>query len=142
MNWNRKSRMTFALLVALAILVAGLGIFMPSIRDQLIFQPRQAKAEAAVMQLAAKENIARRQTGHFDTFTPPQAAAHARALGVRMQDWPAQDFLFDASLMPDKTLRLRALPQPESVRDLKIRAQMFIADLAPAGGVSRSGWSP
>ena len=134
--------MTFALLVALAILVAGLGIFMPSIRDQLVFKPRQAKAEAAVMQLAAKENILRQRKGRFDTFTPPQAAAHARALGVGMQDWPARDFLFDASLMPDKSLRLRALPRPESVRDLKVGAQIFVAELAPKGGVNRSGWYP
>ena len=134
--------MTFALLVVLAILVAGVGMFMPDIRQALIFKPRQAKAEAAVMQLAAKENILRRQKGHFDTFTPPEAAAHARALGLNMQDWPAEDFLFDASLMPDKSLRLRALPQPDSVRDLKVGAQMFIAQLAPAGGVTRSGWYP
>jgi hypothetical protein len=142
MGWNRKSQLNFALLVALAILVMAVGVFMPDIRNQLIFKPRRAKAEAAVMQLAAKENIVRRQKGLFDTFTPPQAAAHARALGLNMQDWPAEDFLFDASLMPDKSLRLRALPRPESVRDLKVAAQIFVAELAPGGGVSRSGWSP
>ena len=134
--------MTFALLVALAILVAGAGFFMPNIRENFIFKPRQAKAEAAVMQLAAKENILRRQKGRFDIFTPPEAAAHARSLGLDMQAWPAQDFLFDASVMPDKSLRLRALPQPDSVRDLKVSAQMFVAELAPAGGVSHSGWAP
>ena len=53
-----------------------------------------------------------------------------------------EDFLFDASLMPDKSLRLRALPRPDSVHDLKVGAQMFVAELAPKGGVDRSGWDP
>ena len=41
--------------------------------------------------------------------------------------------------MPDRSLRLRALPRPESVRDLKIGAQMFVAELTPKGGVNRRG---
>lgn len=142
MAWNGKNRMTLAVLLVLAILVAGAGVFMPDIRAELMFKPRQGRAETVVMQLAARENRLRRGKGRFDTFTPPQAAAHARELGVDMQDWPAEDFLFDASLMPDQSLRLRALPRPESVRDLKIGAQMFVAELAPKGGVNRSGWYP
>lgn len=142
MGWSRKDRITFGVLAGLAVLVAGLGVFMPDLRGELMFKPRQGRAETVVMQLAARENHLRRGEGRFDTFTPPQAAAHARALGLSMQDWPAEDFLFDASLMPDKSLRLRALPRPDSVRDLKVGAQMFVAELAPWGGVNRSGWYP
>lgn len=142
MAWDRQNRMRFGLLAGLAVLVAGLGIFMPDIREALVFKPRQGRAEAVVMQLVAHENRVRRGKGHFDTFTPPQAAQHARDLGLDMQNWPAEDFLFDASLMPDKSLRLRALPRPESVRDLKVGARIFVAELAPRGGVNRSGWYP
>ncbi len=142
MGWNGKNRMTVAVLVVLAVLIAAAGVFMPDIRSQLMFKPRQGRAETMVMQIAARENRLRKGQGHFDTFAPPQAAAHARALGLDMQDWPGEDFLFDASLMPDKSLRLRALPRPDSVRDLKIGAQMFVAELAPRGGVNRSGWVP
>jgi hypothetical protein len=142
MAWDRKSRTTFGLLAGLAVLVATLGVFMPDIRESLVFKPRQGRAEAVIMQLAAHENRLRKGKGRFETFTPPQAAQHARALGLDMQNWPADDFLFDASLMPDKSLRLRALPRPESVRDLKVGAQIFIAELAPRGGVNRSGWYP
>src|SRR5579883_2588843 len=142
MAWNLKSRISVAVLLALAILVAGAGLFMPDIRAEVMFKPRQNRAESVVMQLAAREVHLRRGKGRFDTFTPPEAAAHSRALGVDMQDWPAEDFLFDASLMPDKSLRLRALPRPDSVRDLKVAAKMFVAELAPEGGINRSGWYP
>jgi hypothetical protein len=142
MAWDRKSRMTFGMLAGLAVLVGTLGVMMPDIRESLVFKPRQGRAEAVVMQLAAHENRIRKGKGRFETFTPPQAAQRARSLGVDMQNWPAEDFLFDASLMPDKSLRLRALPRPESVRDLKVGAQIFVAELAPRGGVNRSGWYP
>ena len=142
MAWDRKSRVTFGVLAGLAVLVAALGVFMPDIRESLVFKPRQGRAEAVVMQLAAHENRVRKGKGRFETFTPPQAAQHARSLGLDMQNWPAEDFLFEASLMPDKSLRLRALPRPESVRDLKVGAQIFVAELAPKGGVNRSGWYP
>ena len=142
MGWTSKNRLSVAVLLALAVMVAGLGVFMPDIRGALMFKPRQGRAEAVVMQLAARENHLQRGAGRFDTFTPPQAAAHARVLGLDMQDWPGEDFLFDASLMPDKSLRLRALPRPDSVRDLKVGAQMFVAELAPKGGVNHSGWYP
>jgi len=142
MGWNGKNRMMVAVFVVLAILVATAGVFMPDIRGQLVFKPRQGRAETMVMQIAARENRLRKGEGHFDTFAPAQAAAHARTLGVDMQDWPGEDFLFDASLMPDKSLRLRALPRGDSVRDLKVGAQMFVAELAPRGGVNRSGWYP
>jgi hypothetical protein len=142
MGWNRKNRMTVAVLVVLAVLIAAAGVFMPDIRSRFIFKPRQSRAETMVMQIAARENRLRLGQARFDIFTPPQAASHVRALGLDMQDWPGEDFLFDASLMPDKSLRLRALPRPDSVRDLKIGAQMFVAELAPSGGVNRSGWYP
>jgi hypothetical protein len=140
MDWNSKSRVSFALLAAAALLVAVLGIFLPDIRDRLVFKPRRDKAEAAVTALALKETALRRSKGHYDAFSPANAVARMRALGLA--DFPAEDFLFDASLTPDKSLRLRALPRPTSVQDLRVSPHMYVAELAPAGGVAHSGWYP
>jgi ABC-type phosphate transport system auxiliary subunit len=141
-GWSRKDRMIFAALAGLAVLMAGLGIFLPDLRAEWMLKPRGARAETVVMQLAAQETRMRRQKGSYMAFTAPQAAQHARSMGLDMQNWPAEDFLFDASLMPDKSLRLRALPRADSVRDLKVSGKMYVAELAPAGGINRSGWYP
>jgi hypothetical protein len=139
-SWSSKSRASFALMTASALLMAILGFFLPDIRDRMVFKPRRDKAEAAVTQLALRETALRRSKGRYDAFTPPNAVARMRALGLA--DFPVEDFLFDASLTPDKSLRLRALPRPTSVHDLRVSPNIYVAELAPAGGVSRSGWYP
>jgi hypothetical protein len=142
MVWNRTSRITFALLLVLAGIVAVVGLFMADIRDALIFKPRRALAETAVLQLAAREAAMRKIKGRFDLFTPGEAAVHLKTLGMSLQDWPSEDFVLDASLMPNKHLRLRALPRPEAVQDLRVGAQMFVAEVTATGGISQSGWYP
>ena len=134
--------MSLALLVLAAVLVAGAGLFMPDIRDALVFKPRRAQAEAAVLDVAARESRLRKSGGRFDAFTPGEATVHLRRMGMSLADWPSDDFVLDASLMPNGHLRIRALPRPEAVQDLRVGAQMFVADINPSGGVSQSGWSP
>jgi hypothetical protein len=140
MSWNIGGCRLFLVFAILAVLVAVLGIFLPDIRDQLVFKPRRDRAQAVVSALASQQTALRRKQGHYVTFTPPQAVARLRAMGIA--DIPTEDYLFDASLMADKSLRLRALPRPTSVRDLRISPRMYVAQLAPSGGVSRSGWVP
>ena len=105
--------MTVAVLVVPGGPGRGAGVFMPDIRGATDVQaaagPRRDRGDAACR--ARKSPAA--GPGPFRHLRAAQAAAHARALGLDMQDWPAEDFLFDASLMPDKSLRLRALPRPE-----------------------------
>jgi hypothetical protein len=140
MDWTLKGRTIFLSLAALAVLVAGLGVFLPDIRTQLFLKPRRDRAEATVTELAVRLTALRRKQGRYDTFTPVQASQRMQALGI--SNIPSQDFLFDANLLPDKGLRLRALPRADSVRDLRVSPQMYVAELAPAGGVRRSGWVP
>jgi hypothetical protein len=134
--------MTFVALSSLTALIAAAGFFMPDIRDTVFFKPQRERAAAVVLTLAGYEGALRRTKGRFDSFTPQQAATHLKAFGLNTQDWPFEDFLFDARVMPDDRLRLRALPRGESVQDLRVGGQMFVAELTPAGAVGRSGWYP
>jgi hypothetical protein len=135
MDWSRNSQLTLILLVGLAVLVAD-------IRDALVFKPRRQRAEAVVLQLAVRESAVRKAKGRFEPFAPADAAIHLSRLGVNTQSLPSEDFLFEASLMPNSHLRIRALPRPQAVQDLRVGAQMFAAELAPSGGISQSGWYP
>jgi hypothetical protein len=134
--------MTVVLLVVLALLFVIAGFFMPAMRDSLVFKPRRELAEAVVLQVAAHETVLRKTKGRFEPFTPADAPMHLPALGLSSQNWPSDDFLFEARVMPDNHLRIRALPRPEAVQQLRIGARMFVAELAPSGGVSQSGWYP
>ncbi len=141
MDWTRPSQTSFALLAALAVLVAILGYFMPDIREALSFKPQRARVEAAVLHLAVREKAFRRAKGHFEAFGAANMDA-LQALAVDLQNWPSDYFQFDARPTPNKGLRIRALPRAEAVQGLHVGAQMFVAELAPSGGVSRSGWVP
>lgn len=134
--------MTAILLVVLALVIVIAGFFMPDIRDKLVFKPRRQLAEAVVLQVAVREIAMRKTKGHFEPFTPSDAPMHLKALGISSQNWPSEDFLFEARMMPDNRLRISALPRPEAVQQLRVGAQMFVAELAPSGGVARSGWYP
>jgi hypothetical protein len=134
--------MTAILLVVLALLIVVAGLFMPTLRDTLVFKPRRDLAEAVVLQVAARETALRKTKGHYEPFTPGDAPMHLPVLGISSQNWPSDDFLFEARMMPDSRLRIRALPRPEAVQQLRVGAQMFVAELAPSGGIARSGWYP
>ena len=141
MNWSKASQMVFVPLLALAILVAIAGYFMPNIREAIFFKPQRARAEAAVLQLAARESDFHRANGHFETFGAVNGDA-LHALAVDQKDWPSDNFQFDASATAGSGLRIRALPKAEAVRGLQVGAQMFVTELAARGGTGRSGWYP
>jgi hypothetical protein len=141
MSEGKSSRLLFVPLIALAAIVAIAGYFMPQIRETVFFQPQRDRAEAAVLQLAARERIFRRAKGRFETFGAASMDA-LQALAVNRQDWPSDNFQFDASVTPQNGLRVRALPRSEAVQGLHVAPQMFVAELAQSGGITRSGWVP
>ena len=142
MSWPRLSTLTFSVLAGLAVLVMAAGFFMPELRRRFVFMPEQAGAEAAVAKIAAGEQELYRKTGNFALFTAAEAPARARVLGLNWNSLPSEDFQFDAALLPDSHLRLRALPRGETVRALKATAQIYAAELSPRGDMLRSGWLP
>lgn len=127
------------LLLVIAALIAGLGWFAPDIRDAWYFAPARAGAERAVAEIAQQERMVLRRNGRFETFTTGTADSHLRALGV--MDAP-DAYLFDATAMPNKELRLRALPKSDQVLALKVAPQIYVTLLAPGGGVMQRGWAP
>jgi hypothetical protein len=141
MSWSGPGQMSFALLTALAVLVAIAGYFMPDIREAVFFKPERARVEAAVLRVAVRERAFRRAKGHFETFGAASMDA-LQALAVDRQDWPSDNFQFDAKVTSDNGLRVRALPRSEAVQGLRVGAQIFVAELTPSGGVARSGWYP
>jgi hypothetical protein len=142
MSWTRPSILTFSALIALAVIVLVAGFFMPELRRKFVFAPEQAGAEAAVAQIAAGEKALYRKTGSFAAFTAAEGPARSRVLGLNWSTLPTDDFQFDASLLPDSHLRLRALPRSDTVRTLKAPAQIYAAELSARGDVLRSGWLP
>ena len=141
MDWSKAARFGFVPLIALEVIVAIAGYFMPDIREAVFFKPQRARVEAAMQQLVMREQAYRRARGHFQTFGIASMDA-LQALAVDRQDWPSDIFQFDASMTPQKGLRIRALPRSEAVQGLKVGAQLFVAELAPSGGITRSGWYP
>jgi hypothetical protein len=142
MAWTRPSILTFAALVALALILLTIGVFMPELRRKFVFAPEQSGAEAAVAQIAERETVFHQKTGGFAPFTIAEGPARSRVLGLNWNSLPTEDFQFDAALLPDSHLRLRALPRGETIRALKAPAQIYAAELSPQGVILRSGWLP
>ena len=141
MNWTKARRWIFAPVFGLAVIVAVIGYLMPDIRETVFFKPQRVRVEAAVQQLAAREQAFRRSRGHFQAFGIASTDA-LQALAVDRQNWPSDMFQFEAHTTPQNGLRIRALPRSEAVQALKVDAQFFVAELAPSGGITRSGWAP
>lgn len=141
MDWTQPRKWIFVPLLGLAAILMVAGYFMPHMREAIFFKPQRARAEAAVLQLASRERVYRRARGHFQTFGTASADALG-VLAVDSQGWPSDTFQFEASTTPQNGLRIRALPRSEAVQALKVDAQLFVAELAPSGGITRSGWYP
>lgn len=141
MNWTKAPPWIFAPVLGLAVIVVAIGYFTPNIRETVFFKPQRVRVEAAVQQLAARERAFRRARGHFQAFGIASTDA-LQALAVNRQDWPSDTFQFEANTTPQNGLRIRALPRSEAVQELKVDAQFFVAELAPSGGITRSGWAP
>jgi hypothetical protein len=142
MNWEKLQQIAFIPVAAFAALLLVGGYFMPDLRQALIYQPRANRIEAAMDELATRQRGMLRVKGRFQSFASNEAPPHLKTLGVDLVSWPSEDFLFEASVQPNKHLRLRALPRPASVRDLRVNARMYVADISPAGAVTSRGWYP
>ena len=142
MGWEKLQQIAFIPLAAFAVLLLVGGTFMPDLRQALIYQPRANRIEAAMDELSTRQRGMLRSKGHFQSFASNEAQPHLKTLGVDLVSWPSEDFLFEAVVQPNKHLRLRALPRPAAVRDLRVSARMYVADISPAGAVTSRGWYP
>lgn len=142
MAWTRPSTLVFVFVLGLAFILLALGYFMPELRRALVFAPTQAGAQAAVARIAAGEKSVYQRTGSFVAFSVAEAPGRAKVLDLDWKTMPTGDFQLDAALLPDKNLRLRAIPRGAAVSGLRTPAQIYAAELTPSGALVRQGWLP
>lgn len=142
MRWQKLQQVAFIPLATLGVLLLVAGYFMPDLRHAVIYQPRANRIEAAMDELATRQRGMLRTKGRYETFAADEAQPRLKALGVDLASWPSEYFLFEASVQPNKQLRLRALPRPDAVRDLRVDARMYVAEISPVGAVTSRGWYP
>jgi hypothetical protein len=126
-----------------AALILGLaGVFADSLRAHLVFAPHEQKTQDAVRQLVEREKSLYDANGNFIAFSNADVEKNASLLGLPWSTFPVKDYFFDAAELESGNIRLRALPRPDSVVSLSIRARLYIAELSPAGKLVQSGWYP
>jgi hypothetical protein len=123
------------------IMVLG-GVFVDSLRARMIYDPREHGVEDAIRQVAKRETIAHAATGNFVAFSNANLEQNNSLLGLPWSTFPVNDFFFDAMELGTGNIRLRALPRPDAVAALSVRARLYVAELSPKGEVLRSGWYP
>ena len=123
------------------ILVLG-GVFVDSLRARMIYDPHEHGVEDAIRQVAEREKIAHAATGNFVPFSNASLEQNGSLLGLPWSTFPVNDFFFDAVELGTGNIRLRALPRPDSVAALSVRARLYVAEVSPKGQVLRSGWYP
>jgi hypothetical protein len=129
--------------IAGAALILGLaGAFADTLRARLVFRPHEQKALDAVSQLVEREKSLHDANGNFTAFSNADIENNAPLAGLAWSTLAARDYFFDAVELESGNIRLRALPRPDSVVSLSIRARLYIAELSPAGKIVRSGWYP
>src|ERR1700681_1291698 len=142
---NAKSYVQSAVLTfiigASLIMVLG-GVFVDSLRARMIYDPREHGVEDAIRQVAQRETIAHAATGNFVAFSNANLEQNNSLLGLPWSTFPVNDFFFDAMELGAGNIRLRALPRPDAVAALSVRAKLYVAELSAKGEVLRSGWYP
>lgn len=123
------------------IMVLG-GVFVDSLRARMIYDPREHGVEDAIRQVAQRETIAHAATGNFVAFSNANLEQNNSLLGLPWSTFPVNDFFFDAMELGSGNIRLRALPRPDAVAALSVRAKLYVAELSAKGEVLRSGWYP
>jgi hypothetical protein len=123
------------------ILVLG-GVFVDSLRARMIYDPHEHRVEDAIRQVAQRETITHAGTGNFVAFSNANLEQNNSLLGLPWSTFPVNDFFFDAVELGSGNIRLRALPRPDSVAGLSVRARLYVAEVSPKGQVLRSGWYP
>ena len=142
---NAKSYVQSAVLSfiigASLILVLG-GVFVDSLRARMIYDPHEHGVEDAIRKVAERETVAHAATGNFVAFSNANLEQNNSLLVLPWTTFPVNDFFFDAVELGSGNIRLRALPRPDSVAALSVRAKLYVAELSPKGQVLRSGWYP
>jgi hypothetical protein len=142
---NAKSYVQSAVLTFIIgtsmILVLG-GVFVDSLRARMIYDPHEHGVEDAIRKVAERETVAHAATGNFVAFSNANLEQNNSLLGLPWSTFPVNDFFFDAIELGSGNIRLRALPRPDSVAALSVRAKLYVAELSPKGQVLRSGWYP
>ena len=125
-----------------AVVLAAGAAFSGVIREHLVFAPREQGAVSAIQQVAERERAIHKSTGDFITFGDKDVAGNRSLLGIFWDRLPVEDFSFDATKLDSGNVRLRALPRPEKVEALSVRARLYVVELKPDGAVVRDGWFP
>ena len=140
-----KRIVQFGALIAIssATIILALGaVFAGTIREHLVFAPRERGAESAIQQVAERERAILKSTGGFTAFADKDIKGNPSLLGIFWDRLPVEDFAFDATKLDSGNVQLRALPRPEKVEALSIRARLYVVELKPDGAVVRDGWFP
>ena len=123
-------------------ILAGAGALADSLRDRWVIAPAEARVVDAVQQMAQREKSLHMTNGNFVGFSNADVEKNGSLLGLPWSNFPVTDYFFDATELDTGNIRLRALPRPDSVVALSIRARLYVEELSPEGKVVRSGWYP
>jgi hypothetical protein len=111
-------------------------------RETYVYAPRERAVEDAMRALSEREQAALRTSGKFVPFGSAAIDRSPTFLGLPWANYPTEDYLFDAEILPSGNLRMRALPRPEKITALALRPRIYAAELTPDGALVRPGWSP
>lgn len=130
------------LIAGASVLLALGALFIDDYRDRFVYNPRERAAEAAILQIAEQQKALRRRGAEFVPFGTADVERDRALLGLNWEMFPTELFTFDAEALESGAIRLRALPRPDRVAKLDVRARLYLADLNPGGDVARAGWFP
>jgi hypothetical protein len=125
-----------------AAILAGAGASADSVREHFVFGPGERRVTDAVHQIAEREKSLHMANGNFVGFSNADVEKNGSLLGLPWSNFPVKDYFFDATELDTGNIRLRALPRPDSVVALAIRARLYVEELSPEGAAVRSGWYP
>ena len=125
-----------------AIVLAAGAYVADDIRARYVFTPAEKGVEAAIQQVADRERAIHASTGNFVRFASADVERGGAPLGLPWERFPVSDFFFDATALDSGNVRLRAVPRPESVASLSVRAKLYAAELNADGEIVGSGWYP
>jgi len=129
-------------IVGTAAILAGAGAFADSLREHYVFGPGEQRVIDTVHQIADREKSLHMANGNFVGFSNADVEKNSSLLGLPWSNFPVKDYFFDATELDSGNIRLRALPRPDSVVALAIRARLYVEELSPQGEAVRSGWYP
>ena len=131
-----------AFILGAAAILAAAGAFADSVRERFVFVPAEQNVIDAVHQMREREKSLHMTNGNFVGFSNADVEKNGSLLGLPWSNFPVKDYFFDATELESGNIRLRALPRPDSVVALAIRARLYVEELSPQGKVVRSGWYP